>query len=1023
MNKRLCLTIFVFLLIFSFIPQPSHAWLSGFLYRKPITINNTQNTNTLTNYQVPINITYVSGKMNADFSDLRFTNATDFLLPYWIESKVNSQWAYVWVKVDTIPASSTKTIYVYYGNPSATSLSNGDNTFDFFDDFLGTALNTSKWTVYTGTEYSVSGGLLTITNQRVYIGANKNFQATSSTLGYAERALWKINTLPTSQTGMNWRRTHDTSSSYIIYFLAGATESWEDWYVDYNGSGYEVAVNLGAWTANVWKKFEVGFTTGNSFIKEIPSGWNRNDPFGHAYAIYPVIGAYTTGLPGATYDANFDWFLVRKYTSPEPTYSTGAEESIPNQPPLITIFFPENTTYWYAYNFQFLFKVIDENSTTFHVKAYLDGGVFYNNASYLNNTNISIIQNLTQAKTYNFTVWANDTAVSNPQTAVQTVLFTIKDYQIEAIEYNAIVYETTDQNYTEKIRVNFDLISNITANLTWNNEDKGTANEEENSTHFIFTKQITLPLIQQNNTQYSFYFENNITYANGSSYIINSATNYQNLTYAYWIDSIASDKNDYIEFEDALITLYVKDEVGRATFTANITFVYNNTYNTSVFLDSYTTNSDLRIFSNTFDTLQSFSDNETRKYFANLTISSQNSSRIMNSAVQQLTVYKIILTNCSAGSISQTKALTFFVKDEETDGPIQNATIEATFDVWKTGEIKRNYAWKFYLENTDNQSICIYPSWATYTIDSMIQYYKTGYKDRTYFIFANISNATTGTNLYLLDLNTGDILIVYVRDENGNKVQDAIVKIQRYFVGNNSYKTVAQLKTDFEGKGVSFVRVNEIYYKFIIEKNFVVLRETQPTIITCISGGCPPYTLTLTISEQQPAKYFRYVGKIAYACQLNEETNILKCTVSDTSQLMQKSRLLVEKKGALKFDTLCDNTCESSACTLTCDLGNRTNKIYRYMLFAYFPKSPVVLEQNILDYLTGLISWGSQGLLLSFLIVATLFFVGIWNPVVSMVFAFLGIITGYLFGMIPVSISSLIGLGIALSILIYKMRV
>jgi hypothetical protein len=304
----------------------------------------------------------------------------------------------------------------------------------------------------------------------------------------------------------------------------------------------------------------------------------------------------------------------------------------------------------------------------------------------------------------------------------------------------------------------------------------------------------------------------------------------------------------------------------------------------------------------------------------------------------------------------------------------------------------------------------------------MIQYYKTGYKDRSYFIHTNISNSTTGTNLYLLDENLGSVIIVYVRDENGNKVQNAIVKIQRYYVGSNSYKTVAQVKTDYEGKGVTFLRVNEIYYRFIIEKNFVVLRETQPTIITCTTGGCPPYPVTLSISEQQPAKYFQYLGKIAYSCQLNEETNVLRCTVDDTSQLMQKARLLVEQKGALKFDTLCDNICESSACTLTCDLGNRTNKLYRYQLFAYFSEPPIILEQGVLDYLTGIIFWGSQGLLIGFFLVSTLFFVGIWNPVVAMIFAFLGIIVGYAMGMIPVSVSSLIGLGLAIGILIYKMR-
>jgi hypothetical protein len=50
-------------------------------------------------------------------------------LNYWIESGINTTTTKIWVKVPSIPASSSKTIYVYYGNPSATSLSSVANTF------------------------------------------------------------------------------------------------------------------------------------------------------------------------------------------------------------------------------------------------------------------------------------------------------------------------------------------------------------------------------------------------------------------------------------------------------------------------------------------------------------------------------------------------------------------------------------------------------------------------------------------------------------------------------------------------------------------------------------------------------------------------------------------------------------------------------------------------------------------------------------------------------------------------------
>jgi len=118
---------------------------------KNITINNTLNSNALTNYQVLINVSYDTD-MNANFSDIAFSNQScgndGILLDYWMEQKVDSNFAKTWVEVDSIPASSIKIISMYYKNVNATSLSNGDNTFLIFDDFNDNSFNTSKWETY-----------------------------------------------------------------------------------------------------------------------------------------------------------------------------------------------------------------------------------------------------------------------------------------------------------------------------------------------------------------------------------------------------------------------------------------------------------------------------------------------------------------------------------------------------------------------------------------------------------------------------------------------------------------------------------------------------------------------------------------------------------------------------------------------------------------------------------------------------------------------------------------------------------
>ncbi|MFZ8800840.1 MAG: DUF2341 domain-containing protein, partial [Candidatus Nanopusillus sp.] len=127
--------------------------LDGWQYYRQITINNTQNPNNLIDYQILVTLdtrTLISqGKMRSDCGDIRFTDSDrTTLLNYWVESGTcNTSNTHIWVKVPLIPGNSNKTIYLWYGNPNAISLSNGDLVFEFFDDFNGNTLDTSKWTV------------------------------------------------------------------------------------------------------------------------------------------------------------------------------------------------------------------------------------------------------------------------------------------------------------------------------------------------------------------------------------------------------------------------------------------------------------------------------------------------------------------------------------------------------------------------------------------------------------------------------------------------------------------------------------------------------------------------------------------------------------------------------------------------------------------------------------------------------------------------------------------------------------
>ncbi len=138
--------------------------LTGFKFRKPIYIKGSPEGG-LFNYELALKVGessnvadcdfYLKGVLQADFRDVRFTAADkETLLPHWREYVSGSspnRTALFWVRIPQLPADGL-TIYVYYGKKLAADLSNGEVTFNFFDDFSAEMLDVEKWSAFDFTK-------------------------------------------------------------------------------------------------------------------------------------------------------------------------------------------------------------------------------------------------------------------------------------------------------------------------------------------------------------------------------------------------------------------------------------------------------------------------------------------------------------------------------------------------------------------------------------------------------------------------------------------------------------------------------------------------------------------------------------------------------------------------------------------------------------------------------------------------------------------------------------------------------
>jgi len=334
MHKRYLIALLFLLLLIPYYPVSSQSWLSGWTYRMPITISNSGSA--LSNYQVLVTVDTASlisaEKMSSDCGDIRFTDSDGVtLLNYWIEPEtINTASTRIWVKVPSIPASSTKTIYMYYGNPSATSQSNGDNVFDLFDDFDDGVFNTNKWSIKAGTlgtDIVEANGVLEVRYQSTR-GEVASVQSFLYNYRRVNRALVTSTSFPHECSQQNFQSPLDA----IQWYGADSLLTWNE--------GSCTRTDLSLTKVNTWNKYEVDWVQGKVVFKfndVVKATHTSNIP---DEALYLDLVAPSASGGKVVYD----WVFVAKYVDPEPTVSLGSEQAIP---PTISV---QNFSFTYSYN-------------------------------------------------------------------------------------------------------------------------------------------------------------------------------------------------------------------------------------------------------------------------------------------------------------------------------------------------------------------------------------------------------------------------------------------------------------------------------------------------------------------------------------------------------------------------------------------------------------------------------------------------------------------------------------------------
>lgn len=303
------------------------AWLTGWKYRKSITLSRVSGA--VTNYQMKLLLGESSGATGesvdcgglclSTFNDIRFTKSDGYtLLDYWIESlsgTTPNQLATIWIEFDSIGTTNT-TFYMYYGKSDATSVSNGINTFSFFDDFLGTDLDGNKWTTVASSTVNVASSEVVITGRAA---ANSTI-CSNSAFGqnYAMRSRVKTEHF-NSASYREFGGFRDSSSGNEYGLTISCHDLLNGKHVNNTGANQTSSAVLGGISAGTYSIWDIIRNSGTSII------YKQNDTNTVTITTYyPTANCVLDFEAGTSTDAKIyiDWTFVRQYLSTEPTWDT-----------------------------------------------------------------------------------------------------------------------------------------------------------------------------------------------------------------------------------------------------------------------------------------------------------------------------------------------------------------------------------------------------------------------------------------------------------------------------------------------------------------------------------------------------------------------------------------------------------------------------------------------------------------------------------------------------------------------------
>ncbi len=297
--------------------------LSGWQYTKPVLINNTGGS-AQTNYQILVSFNSKQlvndSKTHINGNDIRFLDRNGNQIAFWIENGTfNTTKTNIWVKVPSIGANMVDTIFMYYGQSSANNQSDGDATFELFDDFTSSTINASKWSTCNTGSISVASGMVTLSTT----GNQGSVLSSVSAFNSPIETIIGVNDASNGKSFVGQIESTSSNGYALLFDANGASTTMEMRKLASGAPCYaHSTVGSQQLSGSINGAWKFSWLASSNQKSNWPGGnFSRTD---NSYSL-PAATKMVFGNIAETGDVEVDWAAVRKSSTLDPTISVGDE--------------------------------------------------------------------------------------------------------------------------------------------------------------------------------------------------------------------------------------------------------------------------------------------------------------------------------------------------------------------------------------------------------------------------------------------------------------------------------------------------------------------------------------------------------------------------------------------------------------------------------------------------------------------------------------------------------------------------